>query len=765
MNAGLAVITETWLADGQALEDDLQDLEEGAGIKMILCNRQARENGVAHGGVGLAYKTDLCKFDRLDFPNPDCFEVVAALGTVPGHSRKMAVVGMYIPPNYNATRGQACLDHVADVVLTIKRKYHQPYIVVAGDFNQWPIDQALADYPDLVEAPVGPTRGRRSIDRIFVSGGQDDEVVEAGTLNPLETDDSSRKSDHRIAYAQLKLRRSSAFEWISYSYRYFSPEAEKLFGDWIVHHKWEGVLAASTSNEKADLYQAQIMDAIDRFFPLVTTRRKSTDPPWINGTVRWKIAKRKRLYKLEGRSDRWKAMKKETDNLIKKRRSVYRSVQLANLTDRDAQRSFFKNIKAYKTGDRPKVFDVRTLCPGKTDGEVAEELAAYFNRISDEFAGLSPADIPLTKSRSLPTLETYEVAARIRRFRKPRSMVRGDVFPSLVTRYADFFAIPLRSIYNEITRSKVWPIAWKLESVTVIPKTTCPADFSGLRNISCTLLASKMYESYVLAWALEEVSLKKNQYGGTRGCGTAHMLINIYQSICENLEDYRACTVLTAIDYAKAFNRMSYQYCLSSLAKMGLSSPLLSLIASFLTNRRMAVRVGSTWSTERPVNGGCPQGSILGVFLFNSTINDLEDDYMGRSHHEVSTPLRDGRPPQPPTPPLAPPDPPAEEVYRLGPDQSDPASPSAGGFFSSTPTREPTPDDPDISDVQVGVVLDDGVPALRRMRNLGRPQQAAGPAVAVLPVLDEPNLQTQACLLYTSPSPRDRQKSRMPSSA
>ena len=437
-------------------------------------------------------------------------------------------------------------------------------------------------------------------------------------------------------------------------------------------------------------------------------------------------------------------MKKETDDLIKKRRSVYRSVQLANLTDRDAQRSFFKNIKAYKTGDRPKVFDVRTLCPGKTDGEVAEELAAYFNRISDEFAGLSPADIPLTKSRSLPTLETYEVAARIRRFRKPRSMVRGDVFPSLVTRYADFFAIPLRSIYNEITRSKVWPIAWKLESVTVIPKTTCPADFSGLRNISCTLLASKMYESYVLGWALEEVSLKKNQYGGTRGCGTAHMLINIYQSICENLEDYRACTVLTAIDYAKAFNRMSYQFCLSSLAKMGLSSPLLSLIASFLTNRRMAVRVGSTWSTERPVNGGCPQGSILGVFLFNSTINDLEDDYMGRSHHEVSTPLRDGRPPQPPTPPLAPPDPPAEEVYRLGPDQSDPASPLAGGFFSSTPTREPTPGDPDISDVQVGVVLDNGAPALRRMRNLGRPQQATRPAVAVLPVLDEPNLQTQA---------------------
>ena len=172
-------------------------------------------------------------------------------------------------------------------------------------------------------------------------------------------------------------------------------------------------------------------------------------------------------------------------------------------------------MRRYKSADKPLVFDVRMLCPGEQDKAVAEKLALFFNQISLEFKALEPSEIPATYPKNLPMLEPWQVAARIKHFRKPRSMVQGDIFPQLMTLYFDQLALPLTDIYNEITISNIWPKIWKHKHVNVIPKIAHPSSFSDLRNISCTMLARKIYESYVLGWASREVSLKKNQYGGS----------------------------------------------------------------------------------------------------------------------------------------------------------------------------------------------------------------------------------------------------------
>ena len=99
------------------------------------------------------------------------------------------------------------------------------------------------------------------------------------------------------------------------------------------------------------------------------------------------------------------------------------------------------------------------------------------------------------------------------------------------------------------------------------------------------MLASKVYELFVLGWLLEQVSLKENQFGGTKGCSAAHLLVSVWQNVLQDLEDCRAGTLLIAMDYAKAFNHMQYQECLNSLARHGSSAELIALVATFLSDR------------------------------------------------------------------------------------------------------------------------------------------------------------------------------------
>ena len=63
-----------------------------------------------------------------------------------------------------------------------------------------------------------------------------------------------------------------------------------------------------------------------------------------------------------------------------------------------------------------------------------------------------------------------------------------------------------------------------------------------LRNISCTMLPSKIYESYVLNWLSTEVACKPNQYGGVKDCSVAHLLVDLWDEVMWNLEDERACS-------------------------------------------------------------------------------------------------------------------------------------------------------------------------------------------------------------------------------
>ena len=161
---------------------------------MLTRNRPPNQQGTSHGGVAVLFDENKCSFSELKMRNPEDFEVLVCSGRLVGFPRPVVIIGCYLPPGYTVPRASGALEYVRGVVTEMKRKYADPFLVVAGDFNQWQVDEALVDFRDLVEAGVGPTRGTRSIDRLFTNLP----MTAAGTVAPLEPDlpDDGAPSDH-----------------------------------------------------------------------------------------------------------------------------------------------------------------------------------------------------------------------------------------------------------------------------------------------------------------------------------------------------------------------------------------------------------------------------------------------------------------------------------------------------------------------------------------------------------------------------------------
>ena len=464
----------------------------------------------------------------------------------------------------------------------------------------------MQDYPEIVEVQTPPTREGRKIDKIFTNWP--DDIHDAGVLPPLQTEgsnpDSITFSDHAIQYMCSRVPEKPVVCWEKYTYRPFNEKSAERFVEELNEYEWDEVYNMAGSNEMAMKLQLILDGLMDKYFPKKTIRRKDSDLPWFNWTARKMSMKKQAIYKSEGKSARWESQCEKLENYLAKGRENFLKNQRDKLLGPSASTNFFKNVKAFKDADRPKNFNLRDLRPDNSEAEIAEEAAAYFNRISSEFTPLTPDDIPHTYHRDLPPLSTAQVQKLLVDAKKASSMVEGDIFPRLINKCSAALAWPLSAIFNRIVSTYIWPLHWKREHVTVIPKKSSPEDFKDLRNISCTLFFSKVFERYVLNCLQEEISLSNNQYGGVKGCSTTHMIIDLLQEVCENAEDYRSATVLCAIDFAKAFNRMSFQHCLESLRRKNASTPLLRLIASFLTNRTMTVKVGTHFSEPLPVSGG-----------------------------------------------------------------------------------------------------------------------------------------------------------------
>ena len=721
-------ITETWLGNSPEARQGLRDLADCSNIEMLCKNRKSRG-----GGVALAYNTNLAKLKVIQLPN-NRFELLCCGGKMGDLQRSFVVFVCYLPPKMSSGVLDSFCSALSDGIELVKDKFDDPFIIITGDFNKKSIDPAICDFPDIQLVPPVPTRGNACLDLTYCNLGQYIDVVRS--LPALESNDGLSTSDHNIVTICCKIPRLAHFVKKRITFRPFTTRGEVEFGRRLLNIDWKSI-ERTCPDESAELLRSVLDDLMDECFPTKSRTIKSTDAPWMTREVYLLSRRKKREYARKRRSPRWKMLDKLCQNATERAKLCFFENVKNDVKTSGNSAGFFKAVKRLAQGDQTTTeWSINDMYPGIGDAQIAEEVATFFNKISSEYEPLQPTVVASDYQSSIcPAL--HQVAATLRSFKKPRSMVDGDIFRQLVTKYSDVLAIPLHHVYKRSFARGTWPEIWKRETVVVIPKCSRPSGLTELRNLSCTPLFSKVMEYYILQQLKSEVPLSHTQFGGIRGSSVNHFLIETWDNIMKSLEDNRAAAVVSSIDFEKAFNRVCHNQCLTSATTLGASSETVRMLRAFLTGRTMSVKINGTLSAPKPVNGGAPQGSLLGGYIFCMVMEKLVEttsqiansSTLGLSDNGIDVPNSsvDSAEYLPPSP-IAPPSSPTLEDYESDDDDM------LAACFNTAPKNR-------INDT----VISDIASQSTIFREVGRPERWHDTDLEVKIYVDDLNVLEKTC--------------------
>ena len=123
-----------------------------------------------------------------------------------------------------------------------------------------------------------------------------------------------------------------------------------------------------------------------------------------------------------------------------------------------------------------------------------------------------------------------------------------------------------------------------------------------MRKISSTSDYSKVFESFLRDWILEDISgnLDIGQFGGQPGTGTEHMMV--YLKLLDSTTESTA-VMAAMIDWSNAFDRQDPTLAIKKFIKLGVRTSLIPLLASYLEDRKMKVKFKGKYSQEHSIIG------------------------------------------------------------------------------------------------------------------------------------------------------------------